>query len=150
MEQKHTRKESLSLPMEQSSNTNGKHCIILAISDNQDLLAASTAIEEMKIPLQIAGNIHELKQILSGGHSALGVLIAKEFLGEDASAALGGIKRMDPELPIIVAAAETSTAFEKSAREIGIFYYLLSPCDREEFLSVINALHSHQTRKCSL
>ncbi|MBI4831945.1 MAG: hypothetical protein HY801_10415 [Candidatus Lindowbacteria bacterium] len=131
---------------EQTANRNGRHGIILAVSGNQDLIAASAAIREMNIPLQIARDMCELREILLASHNALGVLIAKEFLGEDASAALGGIKRIDPDLPIIIAAAETSTAFEKSAREIGIFYYLLSPCDREEFLSVINALHSHQTR----
>lgn len=135
------------MPDDRMIAENGDDWLILAAPDNQDLVAAAAAIEEMNVSLHVVRDLSQLNSAVSGKRSALGMIVAREFLGDDAPGALGMIKALLPDLPIILAVSETSTAFERSMRQIGIFYYLLSPYDREEFLNVIQALYSRKARE---
>lgn len=130
-----------------STARNSEDCLIFAAPCTQDLATARTAIEGMQISLQVVRNLKELREAASWGREVLGIIIAREFLGEDVVKALAEIKRIAPLFPIVLAASKTSSAFERSVRRIGIFYYLLSPFDRDEFLSLVYALYSYRTRR---
>jgi len=126
---------------------NRKDCIILAVPPGKDLFGASAVIEEMDISLCVVNEIFEVEEALSNNSGALGVIAAQELLENDAAKALERIKSIDYELPVVVMASDTNIAFEKTMRRIGVFYYLLSPYDREEFLNVVHCLHSHYVRR---
>ncbi len=125
----------------------GKDCIILAIPPGEDRFGASAVIRKMDIPLCVVNEMFEVEEALSNNSGALGVIAAQELLGNDAAKALERIKSIDSELPVVVVASDTNIAFEKTMRHVGIFYYLLSPYDREEFLNVVHSLHSHHVRR---
>ncbi len=126
-----------------AKNRNGQGCILLAASDNQELIAISALIEEMDIPLYLVKNVSEITKALERNTKMVGAIIGREFLGEDARAVFKKIKRMAPDLPIVLASSDNDAAFERSIRQMGVFYYLLAPYDREEFLNAVRALHSY-------
>ena len=121
--------------------------IILAAPDDQDLLATSSIIQEMNVSFQVVKSMSDLEKTLLQTSAILGAIITREFLGKNALRTLRKIKSIDPDLPIILATSETNVAFEKKMRQIGIFYYLLSPYDRAEFISMVSALHSQKTKR---
>ncbi len=128
-----------------------KNCyIILAAPDDQDLLATSAVIQEMNVSFQVVKSMSDLEKTLLKNGEILGAIITRKFLGKNALKTLKKIKSIDPELPIILATSETNAAFEKKMRQIGIFYYLLSPFDRAEFISMISALRSQRAKRASV
>jgi len=127
----------------------GNDCIILAVPENHDLLAASAVIEEMNISLQVVRSVLDLEKAVSRPDGMLGIIISSKFLGENVSTIYRRIKKTTHDIPIVLAASDTDAMFEKTIRQMGVFYYLLSPYDREEFLSVIAALYSHKARRSS-
>ena len=118
----------------------GRDWFILAVNGDSDLLATATTFEEMNISLRIVAEMAELEKTLLDNGKPAGAIVSHKFLGAGAPAKLKRIKSIAPGLQLIIAASETSEAFEKAVRLIGIFYYLLAPYEREEFLSVIRAL----------
>ena len=124
--------------------------IILAAPDDQNLLATSTTLREMNIAFQVVESMSDLEMALLRNSAILGAIITREFLGKNALRTLKKIKNIDPEIPIILATSETSAAFEKKMRQIGIFYYLLSPYDREEFIGMVTALRSQKEKRASV
>jgi DNA-binding NtrC family response regulator len=124
--------------------------IILAAPDDENLLATSATLREMNISFQVVDSMSDLQNALLRNSAILGAIITREFLGRNALRTLKKIKSIDPEIPIILATSETSAAFEKKMRQIGIFYYLLSPYDREEFIGMVTALHSQKAKRASV
>ena len=114
--------------------------IIIAAKNDRELLAASQIIEEMNIAVQKISDKDDLEQILKNRRDIIGVIISRQFLGDNPFTDLGRIRKLVPDIPVILAASKSSEKFEKNIRRIGVFYYMLEPYDRQEFLSVINAL----------
>ena len=125
----------------------GRDTILLAVNGDRDLLATATIFEQMNVSLRIVADMAELERTLTGDGKPAGAIISHAFLNTQSCANLERIKRLAPELRIVIAASQTNAAFERAVREIGIFYYLLSPYDREEYLSVIRALCSEQSKE---
>ncbi len=125
----------------------GKNYIILAIPAGENPFEVCTAIKEMEIPLYVAKEMSEIEDTLSDNPGALGAVVAQKFLGDDAPMTFKRIQSIDPELPIVIVASDTNIAFETTMRQMGIFYYLLSPFDREEFLNMVHSLHSHYVKR---
>ncbi|NQU07611.1 MAG: hypothetical protein HQ583_03545 [Candidatus Abyssubacteria bacterium] len=124
-----------------------KDCIILAIPAGEGLFEVSAGMKEMNIPLCIVQGMCEIEEALSNNLGVLGVVVAQKFLGDDTARAVESIRNIDSELPIVVVASDTNIAFEITMRQMGIFYYLLSPYDREEFFNIVQALHYHNARR---
>ena len=101
----------------------------------------------MDIPVFVANGISETETAITENPEVLGVVVAAEFLGTNAAKAFEGMRSIDPDLPIVIMASDTNIDFEKTVRQMGIFYYLLPPYDREEFLKIVCALHSDSTKR---
>ncbi len=134
--------ETLGRQYKKSNGTNEKGRIILAISDEQILFTMSSTIEKMGVSFSSIAETSELEEILSQNGEVLGAIIEREFLGADAQAALNEIKNIAPKLPIVLAVSDTDLVFEKIVRQIGVYYYLLRPYERKEFLDIVRALQS--------
>jgi len=74
------------------------------------------------------------------------VLILDIYMaGIDGLETISLLKRLNPNLPIIVITGNTSLGTEKKARTAGIFYYFTKPFDMEEMKKVVkSAIKVHQ------
>lgn len=57
------------------------------------------------------------------------------------------IKKLEPELPIIVTTEKCSLDIEKEIRTAGIFFYMVKPFNQEEIKSVINEILTKSQNK---
>ena len=120
--------------------------ITVALAD-QNQKAMSAITREMNIGLLCIEQISELPETMSDSCDVLGLIVSQEALKSDPERSLSKIKNIASDLPIIVAASSTDWELEKVVRRVGIFYYLLEPYEREEFLSAIRALSVNMERK---
>jgi DNA-binding NtrC family response regulator len=120
--------------------------IFVALAD-QCREAMSEIVREMNIGLLCIGQISELPETMLDSRDVLGLIVSQEALKLNPERSLSKIKNIASDLPIIVAASMTDWELEKVVRRVGIFYYLLEPYEREEFLSAIRALSVNRERK---
>jgi DNA-binding NtrC family response regulator len=76
-----------------------------------------------------------LKRLKSFRFSAVVVDVESETLSPEDCITLA--KAAAPYTPIIVVARENSLDAEKSVRQMGIFYYLVRPLDKEEYVEAL-------------
>lgn len=137
--------ENIQETMKMSKDT--AEYIVLAAGGNPEPLAAATIIQEMGLSVIPVSHMDELERTLAGKDEIIGAIISRRFLGENPLACLGKIRRSAPHIPLIVAASKSGETFERNIRKIGVFYFLLEPYDRGEFLDVVSALRSFKSRK---
>lgn len=125
---------------------NGNGSVVIAAGDNQELLAAAEILKKMKISVLSVSKIGGLEETFINGDRIIGIIVSRQFLGQNPFSNLGKMRNFAPNTPVVVTASKSSEKFEKNIRQIGVFYYMLEPYDREEFLGVITALLDFKAR----
>jgi len=112
-------------------------------NDSRIVEAFNNSLDERKAELDLVSKFHDLlSKIGPKKYQAIVLNLEKKPTEGDIciKELIHVIKKLDPQLPIIVTTEKCSLDIEKEIRTAGIFFYMVKPFNPEEIKCVINEI----------
>ncbi len=105
--------------------------ILLAGSDSQQMVSICQCLFSDAFKVTTAQTYEETVERIKGGQVDV-LITGVDVFGVKSYELISQIRRLDGNIPVIVASADSSVELAQRLREVGIFFYLMEPFDQDE------------------